>query len=123
MLNNKFKLFITVILTLIISLPSFAQGNNSGQREIKQYKIDDSRIVIYTKFTTKFVDKADCKGNNELSTDAVAISTERDNFAELYASVMLAHAHNKQIGFWLDGFCTPSEAGGPFPTAKMVYVY
>ncbi|MEH6597310.1 MAG: hypothetical protein V7736_17385 [Colwellia polaris] len=96
-------------------------GNNSGKQDIYYYKIDSQRIVIYVPSGIKFIDNANCNGTNEAI--AVSISAVRDNFAELYASIMLAHANNRKIAFWLDGTCTPAMAGGPFPTASMVYVY
>lgn len=111
---------ILATLTLLFSQHSFGQ-NNSGKSSISYYKIDASRIVVYALSPTKFIDNAECNGSNE--ANAVAISTARDNFSDLYASVMLAHAHNKKIAFWLDGACTPAMAGGPFPTASMVYVH
>ena len=96
-------------------------GNNSGKQDIYFYKIDSQRIVISAPSGIKFIDHANCNGTNEAS--GVAISALRDNFAELYESVMLAHANNRKIAFWLDGACTPAMAGGPYPTANMVYVY
>jgi len=107
-------------LFAIVSIPTIAQ-NNSGKSNINYYKIDSGRIVVYALSPVKFLDNANCNGSNE--ANAVAISTERENFAELYASIMLAHANNKKIAFWLDGACTPAMAGGPFPTASMVYVH
>ncbi|WP_448547578.1 hypothetical protein [Thalassotalea fusca] len=116
---NNFLNFLIVLFTLV-AFPAIAQ-NNSGKSNVSYYKIDASRIVVYSLTPTKFLDNANCNGTNE--ANAVAVSTERENFAELYASIMLAHANNKKIAFWLDGACTPSMAGGPFPTASMVYVH
>jgi hypothetical protein len=111
---------LMTLVTLALSTTAFA-GNNSGRQYISYYKIDQDRIVVFAK-QSKFNDNAACKDGNATSI-AVAISTKRENFKELYASVMLAHANDRQIAFWLDGACTPATAGGPFPTASMVYVY
>ncbi|GLX83942.1 hypothetical protein tloyanaT_01940 [Thalassotalea loyana] len=111
---------ILIAAFVFMSHASFAQ-NNSGQANINYYKIDESRIVVYALSPTKFIDNAQCNGTGE--STAVAVSTSRDNFNELYASIMLAHAHNKKIAFWLDGACTPAMVGGPFPSASMVYVH
>mgnify|MGYP000138123811 CR=1 FL=1 len=116
----KLHYIVTLMILLTVSPLSFAE-NNSGKANISYYKIDVSRIVIYALAPTKFLDNAECNGTTE--ANAVAISTERENFSDLYASVMLAHAHNKQIAFWLDGACTPAIVGGPFPSATMVYVH
>lgn len=120
MIIKKSKLLVAILLVLVSAHPCFAQ-NNSGTANINYYKIDASRIVVYALSPDEFVDGAACGG--ESASSAVAISSERDNFTELYASIMLAHANNKKIAFWLDGACTPSMAGGPFPTANMVYVH
>lgn len=96
-------------------------GNNSGQQPINNFKVDKDRVVIYAQNGT-FQDDASCSGGTTVST-GVAISTSRDEFKELYAAVMLAHANNRNISFWLDGGCSPATAGGPYPTASMVYVH
>ena len=120
MINKKCKSLVAILFVMAFIQPCLTQ-NNSGKSNINYYKIDASRIVVYADITTKFIDNENCSGSNEAT--AVAISTERENFTELYASIMLAHANNKKIAFWLDGACTPSMAGGPFPTASMVYVH
>jgi hypothetical protein len=120
MINKKCKSLVATLFAMALIQPCLAQ-NNSGKSNINYYKIDASRIVVYADITTKFIDGENCNGSSEAA--AVAISTERENFTELYASIMLAHANSKKIAFWLDGACTPSMAGGPFPTASMVYVH
>ncbi len=115
------KILSTVLLASLSVIGVCYAGNNSGKQNIYFYKIDSQRIVISAPTGIKFIDNANCNGTTE--STAVAISAVRDNFAELYASVMLAHANNRQIAFWLDGACTPPMAGGPYPTASMVYVY
>tara|TARA_R110001583_G_scaffold124933_1_gene276398 strand:+ start:328 stop:690 length:363 start_codon:yes stop_codon:yes gene_type:complete len=118
---KKTKIVITALMISLGFVGMSYAGNNSGKQDIYYYKIDAGRIVIYAPSGIKFIDNANCNGTNESA--AVAISAVRDDFAELYASVMLAHANNRKIAFWLDGACTPAMAGGPFPTASMVYVY
>jgi len=113
------KLMLAIIPALTLSNVCYA--GNSGNEYISYYKIDNNRIVVYAQSAT-FTDSASCKDGTATSS-GVAISTERENFKELYASVMLAHANDRKIGFWLDGGCSPASSGGPFPTASMVYVY
>lgn len=109
----------TALFALSISVSANA-GNSSGAQYISYFKIDATRIIVYAEAAT-FIDNAACNGSNE--TLAVAVSTTRENFKELYAAIMLAHANDRKVNFWLDGGCTSAAAGGPFPTAEMVYVF
>ena len=114
------SVFFTALITLITSADAASAGS-SGVHAIAYFKIDKSRLVVYANGTT-FTDSAACKDSTPTS-EAVAIPTGHENFKELYAAVMLAHANNRNIQFWLDGGCSAADAGGPYPTASMVYVY
>jgi len=114
---------LTFMLTIIpaLTLSHVCYAGNSGDEFISYYKIDHNRVVVYAQAAT-FTDTSSCKDGTATSS-GVAISTERENFKELYASIMLAHANDRKIAFWLDGGCSAASSGGPFPTASMVYVY
>ena len=122
--SKKSRISISLFLALSSSVytNSVSAGNNSGTRDISYYKIDKDRVVVYAYPGQAFVDNSLCK-NGSSTAIAVSIESSRDEFNELYASIMLAHANNRKIAFWLDGGCSSESGGGPFPTASMVYVY
>lgn len=122
-MRTNIKRIILVSISAVLALaPSITlAGNNSGARSISYFKVDKNRITIYAANGTTFVDDSACTGTN--ASEVVVVSTARDEFKELYAAVLVAHANNRQVAFWLDGACSPAAAGGPYPTVEMVYVY
>ena len=114
------SVFFAALITLITSADAISAGN-SGLHTIAYYKIDASQLIVYADGAT-FTDAAACKDGTTVS-EAVTIPTGHVKFKELYAAVMLAHANNRNVQFWLDGGCSAAASGGPFPTASMVYVY
>ena len=122
-IKNIYKMRILYLL-LILFFTSIvhANGNNTGPKLIRYYKIDKFRLVVYAANGETFRDLTMCKDGTDEAI-AVSIEASREEFNELYASVMLAHANSREIAFWLDGGCSPPTGGGPYPTVSTVFVY
>ncbi|MEP0357612.1 hypothetical protein [Paraglaciecola sp.] len=115
------KVILSVVLLLGLSYQYAVAGNNSGEVVPRYYKLGGDYLTIYAGAGYEFIDNEACKGSTN-STDAIVIETARDDFNELYASVMLGFANDLKLAFWLDGSCSPETQGGPYPIAISVYV-
>ena len=122
MLKRKVNNVICAVITSLFFCSTVdAAGNNTGSKSINYFKVDGTALTVYADNGQHFVDTAaQCNGSSD--ADAVVILTSRDEYKELYAAIMLAHANGKNVSFFTDGGCY-NPGGGNYPTAKMVYVW
>lgn len=118
-MHKKMALLFSMLMS-IHAYPVLA-GNNSGPVSMSFFKVGATGVMVQTTNATPVTDSALCKNGSSTSI-TVALPSSDPNFKEFYAAVMLAHANNRQVAFWLDG-CDSTVPGGPHPKAVMVYVY
>jgi len=101
-----------VILICLISGNAFAGFTGWGVNT-NFFKVGSQGLVVY--LTPSISDEFGCSGNTTINN--VIIELSHPEYSELYAAVMLAHANNKEIGFYVVG-CSSSS----LPIVDVVYV-